>query len=437
MKAPNTTGRSGLINGCNRRKFLKLAGSAGLGLGAAGFAAESQADTSGRPAGPLAQDFAKVFHNSDRARYVDGPGIAKLGDGTLVAVVPVVPRAEGLKGKVRSGKSSTTHVLQSRDAGRSWQPVAQLPYYVATPWQHRGALYLFAMPEGTEFRNDDLELLRSTDGGRSWSKPVVLCQGHFWNCPSGMVIRDDRLYWAFDDLGLGAKRGPRVIAGDLSRDPMDPRSWRISDPIPYPGAPKAMVNPTYLKHYDKGRYLEPNVIEVAGKLRVMLCVKPANYYTTGLSAVCDLNDQSDRLDFAFTQFHPRPGGQQQFNILWDERSRMFWSLANLAVDSEERYGWFEAARKQGNYDGTGGKDRRFLMLFYGVDGLNWFQAGCVAQAAKLSQSFNYPHAIVDGDDLAIIARASINAPSQHDADHATFHRVRDFRRLALNLVPES
>jgi hypothetical protein len=27
-------------------------------------------------------------------------------------------------------------------------------------------------------------------------------------------------------------------------------------------------------------------------------------------------------------------------------------------------------------------------------------------------------------------------PGQHDADHATFHRVRDFRRLALNLVPE-
>jgi hypothetical protein len=36
----------------------------------------------------------------------------------------------------------------------------------------------------------------------------------------------------------------------------------------------------------------------------------------------------------------------------------------------------------------------------------------------------------------VISRSSINAPNQHDADHATFHRVRNFRRLALNLVPE-
>jgi hypothetical protein len=71
-----------------------------------------------------------------------------------------------------------------------------------------------------------------------------------------------------------------------------------------------------------------------------------------------------------------------------------------------------------------------------VDALNWFQAGCVAHAAKASQSFMYARPVIDGDDLAIISRSSIQAPSQHDADHATFHRVRDFRSLAMNLVPE-
>jgi len=44
--------------------------------------------------------------------------------------------------------------------------------------------------------------------------------------------------------------------------------------------------------------------------------------------------------------------------------------------------------------------------------------------------------VIDGNDLAIVARSSVNAPNQHDADTCTFHRVRDFRRLALNLVPE-
>ncbi len=75
------------------------------------------------------------------------------------------------------------------------------------------------------------------------------------------------------------------------------------------------------------------------------------------------------------------------------------------------------------------------MLSYSLDGLNWFPAGCVAQAGKLSQSFMYARPVIDGADLAIIARSSIQAPNQHDADTATFHRVRDFRRLALKLLP--
>jgi hypothetical protein len=48
----------------------------------------------------------------------------------------------------------------------------------------------------------------------------------------------------------------------------------------------------------------------------------------------------------------------------------------------------------------------------------------------------YARPVIDGDDLAIIARSSINAPNQHDADHATFHCVKNFRSLALKLTPE-
>ncbi|MFN0077623.1 MAG: hypothetical protein ACKVY0_14225 [Prosthecobacter sp.] len=69
-------------------------------------------------------------------------------------------------------------------------------------------------------------------------------------------------------------------------------------------------------------------------------------------------------------------------------------------------------------------------------GLNWFQAGGIAQAAKLSQSYMYGRPVIDGDDLAILCRSSVNAPNQHAADYTTFHRVRDFRKLALKLVPE-
>jgi len=217
----------------------------------------------------LAQDYRVVFHNPDRERYVEGPGLVRLDDGSLVAVVPVVPREEW--SKEHRATQSVTHILRSSDGGQTWQPATQLPYYSSAPFLHDGALYLLTNKGGTKSRNDDLLLLKSTDGGKTWSEPVTLFTGHFWNCHTGMV-----------------------------------------------------------QH----------------------------------------------------------------------------------------------------------ADRRFLMLQYSVDCLNWFQGGCVAQAGKISQSFMYARPVIDGDDLAIIARSSINAPNQHDADHATFQRVKNFRSLALKLTPE-
>ena len=194
---------------------------------------------------PLAQDYRVVFHNPNPEFYVEGPGLVRLDDGTLVAVVPVVPREEW--SKERRATQSVTHILRSSDGGQTWLKASDLPYYSAAPWPHGGALYLFVNKGGTKVRNDDLLLLKSTDGGQTWSEPVTLFTGHFWNCHTGMVQRDNKLYWATDDLALGSKRGPRVIAGDLSGDVMNPSAWRLSEPVPFPGVPEAMTNPQYEK----------------------------------------------------------------------------------------------------------------------------------------------------------------------------------------------
>lgn len=383
---------------------------------------------------PLAQKHTEVFHNPDPEYYVEGPGLVRLADGTLVAVVPVVPRNEW--SAERRATRSVTHILHSKDGGKSWQALAKLPYYSAVPWVHEGALYLFVNKGGTKVRNDDLLLLRSKDGGTTWSAPVTLFKGHFWNCHTGMAVRDNHLYWAVDDLSLGSKRGPRALAVDLSQNVMDPKAWRLSEPVPFPGVPEPLTNPD-LKI--SSQYLEPNVLNVRGKLRVLMAVKPKRQSTASLCAVLDLNDDQKKLDLKFKQFHPMAGGQLKFCVLWDEVSQMFWATANLVVDSQGAFDWWAEGEKRGNFSyssAMGGNDRRFLMLFYGIDGLNWMPAGCVAQAGKISQSFMYARPVIDGNDLAIIARSSINAPNQHDADYATFHRVRDFRKLALKLTPE-
>jgi hypothetical protein len=396
---------------------------------------------------PLAQTYSAVWHNPDSEQYVEGCGLVRLDAGTFVAVVPVVPRLKW--SEERRATQSRTHVVRSTDKGVTWKPVAELPYYSGIPWTHAGKLYLFVNKGGTTYRNDDLLLLRSDDGGVNWSAPVTLFKGHYWNCHTGIVIRNQRIYAATDNLGLGTSygstvdssknvaRGSCVVSGDLSRDPMDPAAWRISNTVPLTPIPPAFANPKFSKSTNGDLYLEPNVIEMNGRIRVLATVKPSRQTTANIGVVLDLAENGNDLELKFTQYFAMPGGQLKYCVIWDDVSKMFWATSNLVVDSQGEFDWWAKGSERGNFWGTGGNDRRTLMLHYSLDGLNWFQAGCIAQARQISQSFMYARPVVDGDDLVLISRSSVAAPNQHDADYATFHRVRNFRELALQLVPDA
>lgn len=282
------------------RRSIVAAGMA-LGAGAVSIpcpADEQSRDGSSTPvARPVAQDYTVLTETDDKNVCTCGPGIARAPDGSLLATVPYWWRA----GPKRPG---VVHILCSGDGGETWERLRSLEYFTAMPWTHDGALYLFAHRDGRgRYRNDDLALHRSEDCGQTWSEPLTLFEGHFWNCPTGIVVHNGHVYRAFDQLDVPG-RAERVVAGDLSRDLMDPAAWRI------------------------------------------------------------------------------------------------------------------------------------LMLMYSIDALNWFQAGCIAMAPKLRQSFMYASLLVDGQDMLVLSRTSREGQDQHDADQCTFHRVRDFRRLAHDLYPE-
>ncbi len=182
-------------------------------------------------------------------------------------------------------------------------------------------------------------------------------------------------------------------------------------------------------------WLEPNVVNVNGRLRLLLRCVIDEYATASICGICDLTDDGRDLKLEFTQFAALPGAQNKFFIMYDETGKLFWMLSNMPTDSQGFFADREKLLKIG-YHGGPGNERRILMLYYSRDALNWFQAGCAAMWPSPLQAFMYPSAVIHGDDILFISRTSREAQNQHDADLVTFHRIPDFRSLALDLVPK-
>ena len=400
----------------------------GLALGAAALAPRAlggcdQGDAPRGAPAPLAQDGVVVARIPDDGRfyYMHDPGMACMPDGAIVVAAPCLERPTRTSFAVASWR---TFVARSTDRGRTFQPMPTLPYSDGSPFVHDGRLYMFVQPE--KWR--DVSIVRSDDLGATWTPPSRLFAGAYWNADAPVVLDRGRLLWAVHTRDY--QGGVVVLAADPARDLLDPATWRMSSEAVRPTTPAALLPPG--KDGKGDWWLEPNVVVVRGKVRVILRTILGDYATSGLAAFCDLTDEPGRFALDFTQLHPMACGQCKVYVVWDEPSGLFWMLGNLPADTQERVFDWRAVR-EGGFLGGGGNDRRFLVLSYSVDAMSWFTAGVVARTQNLHQSYMYPSADIDGPDLVLVSRTSRNGRDQHDADTVTFHRVRDFRSLAMDL----
>ncbi len=89
------------------------------------------------------------------------------------------------------------------------------------------------------------------------------------------------------------------------------------------------------------------------------------------------------------------------------------------------------------------QERATLGLSYSLNAVNWLLAGLVAYSRDWVHGFHYPHFVIDGEDIILVARAHIDssltesrihkngpAADNHNSNALTFHRVRSFRNLA-------
>ena len=380
---------------------------------------------------PLAQDHVVALQVPDPEQsFFHDPGMTRLDDGALIVAAPQWQFE-------RFDRRQSSRVVRSDDGGQTWEELAELPYADATPFVVDGGLFMFVQ----EKSHKDFQIVTTCDGGRTWTPPVTVIEAPVWNVSTPMLAWPDTIYWAMDYYSEGQHCYGKVMSRlDRGKSPLDPAAWSLSNVVPRPDLPDSMTRKLYPRSDEDLRHsvhwLEPNTVEVAGRIRVFTRCVIDQYATAHTAAILDYDPETNRL--SFTQYASWPGGQCKFFVIHDRRNHMYWMLSNLVTNSQDLLGWKD--RWPQSQNGPPGNERRWLFLHYSIDCLNWFPAGCVARwPDSICKSFMYPSAVVDGEDLVVMSRTSRDSDDQHDADLVTIHRVRNFRELAMDLhtgVPE-
>ena len=380
---------------------------------------------------PLAQDFVIAARVPDPDLYFfHDPNLARLDDGTLLVAAPQWGRRGTDVGR-------SLRILRSDDSGQTWEDMPTLPYEEGRPFIVDGQLLMFVQQQ----THKDFQIVSSDDRGRTWTDPQTVLEGPVWNISTSQVLRSDALYWAMDHDSSGIDyEGKVMVRLDRATPPLLPEAWSMSNVVHAPDVPESLTRnlfpidnrPQLSRGWNSSFvWLEPNTVEVSGRIRVFARPIIDENATANMAAVLDYDPDTNEM--SFTQFASWPGGQCKFFIIHDQPRSMYWMLSNLVTNSQDILGWGDRMRDT-KFSGGPGNERRWLFLHYSIDCLNWFPAGCVARwSDSVHRSFMYPSGVIEGDDLIVLSRTSRNAEDQHDADLCTIHRIHGFRDLAMDL----
>ena len=310
-----------------------------------------------------------------------------------------------------------TLIFRSDDDGKSWQYVTELfPCFWGKMFIHKGKLYMLAC--STEY--GDLLIGCSEDGGNSFSAPVVLLRGSCRTQFPGVhknpqpVVEYGHRLWNTLEWGCWHQGGhaAMVMSADADADLMDPDSWRFTPPVPYDPA-----WPGTARGKSAGN-IEGTLVEAPDGLLYNImrydmthCVP--NY---GRALAYRVDTQNPDAPLQYSHALEFPGNHAKFEIKKDEKSGRYFSIVSRIL----------------NADCAG--HRNLLSLLWSDD-LSAWQVACDLIDRRDEDprytGFQYVDFLFEGEDLIYLCRTAINHPhSYHDSNYITFHRVKDFRRLA-------
>ena len=127
----------------------------------------------------LANDYVTLYESPDPSTiYAYSPGLCQLASGRLVATMdqggPGVAALPGPSGYRGEGKHAWQgRIWTSDDRGQTWDERGLFPFMHARPFVAGHRLYILG-------HDSDLCIIRSDDGGETWSQQQMLTTGEHW-----------------------------------------------------------------------------------------------------------------------------------------------------------------------------------------------------------------------------------------------------------------
>ena len=406
-----------------------------------------------------------VYHSpSPKDVFAYSPGICALDSGRLVATMDA-----GGPGVVRYFEKAVSsggdfyecgQVFLSDDRGETWKKTAEFPYYHARPFAAGKSLYVLG-------HAGDLRIIRSDDGGETWSEPYFLTHGEAWHqAPANVWYANGRVYLVMEKLSEEPRPGwpvsallPVLLSANVNDDLTRRENWRFAEAkafrdlmkeeeTDYFGIPFYRTDPLEGAMIGGDRYcaplgwLETNVVQFTDPAHLWCDPSGHTFHLfmrahtgrTGYAAMAKVTELPDgKTEFSLEKapsgktllYLPMPGGQMKFHILYDEKTALYWLLSTQATDSMIRPEAMPADRYN-----LPDNERQRLQLHFSKNCVDWCFAGLVDMGETTGQSRHYASMCILGDDLYILSRSGDSeAATPHNTDMITLHEVKDFRTL--------
>lgn len=231
-----------------------------------------------------------------------------------------------------------------------------------------------------------------------------------------------------------------AVAAEEKADLRDSKVWRRSNPVGNPAYSHARVLEQlfgFTFRAPRMAWQEGALFQLAhpgGSGEIVNLLRTGNGIASNVAARVVVEDRGGKLRCRFDKFTFDPGlGCTHAYVLYDAATALYWLASNVTRGGKRKG---KSSRIQ-----EPGRERTALGLFYSQNSMDWFMAGLPAYTSDMVHSFQYPHFIFDGEDLLLISRSHVESPlteetaghgraTAHNANAATFHRVRNFRSLA-------